>query len=73
MKIIRAAEYRPKPEGGRVPAIGQCGCGKHVELSGFTNTCDCGADYNSSGQRLADRAQWGEETGEHLSDILRIK
>ena len=56
------------------PAIGLCDhCGREVELGGFTNTCDCGADYNSSGQRLADRSQWGEETGESLSDILRIK
>ena len=54
------------------PAIGICDCGREIELSGFTNTCDCGADYNSSGQRLAPRSQWGEETGESLSDILNI-
>jgi len=54
------------------PAIGRCSCGKEVELAGFTNTCDCGADYNSSGQLLAPREQWGEETGESLSDILMI-
>ena len=56
------------------PAIGLCEvCGRRVELDGFTCTCECGADYNSSGQRLAPRSQWGEETGESLSDILRIK
>lgn len=55
----------------REPAIGKCvRCGRHVSLSGFTNTCDCGADYNSAGQLLADRSQWGEETGESLADIL---
>lgn len=55
-------------------AIGKCNCGHKVELSSFTNTCDrCGSDYNQSGQLLASRSQWGEETGEHLSDILRIK
>jgi len=54
------------------PAIGECSCGEKVELKGFTNTCECGADYNMSGQLLAPREQWGEETGEHLSDILRI-
>lgn len=43
-----------------------------VTLQGFTNTCDCGADYNGSGQRLAPRSQWGEETGESVSDILDI-
>jgi hypothetical protein len=55
------------------PAVGQCRCGAEVELDGFTNTCDnCHADYNWAGQLLAPRSQWGEETGEHLSDILRI-
>ena len=53
-------------------AIGACEeCGSHVTLQGFTNTCECGADYNWSGSRLADRSQWGEETGECVSDILR--
>jgi hypothetical protein len=53
------------------PAVGECeDCGEEVQLAGFTNTCDCGVDYNMSGQRLADRSQWGEETGESVSDIL---
>ena len=53
------------------PAVGQCDCGQAVELSSFTNTCDrCGADYNSFGQRLAPREQWGEETGEYPSDCI---
>ena len=57
-----------------MPAIGECFCGTRVELSGFTNTCvKCGADYNSAGQRLAPREQWGEETGESIGDILRIR
>ena len=52
----------------------RCDCGESVYLDGFTNTCDkCDADYNSSGQRLAPRCQWGEETGEHWADIARIK
>lgn len=55
------------------PAIGLCDCcGGEVLLEGFTNTCSCGADYNSSGQILADRSFWGEETGECLSDILGV-
>lgn len=54
-----------------VPAVGECDrCGEDVHLHGFTNTCECGADYNMSGQLLACRSQWGEETGESLSDIL---
>lgn len=56
------------------PAIGECVCGAEVELFGFTNTCDrCERDYNSAGQQLAPRRFWGEETGESLADILRIK
>ena len=68
MKILR---YRD-PE-TRDPAIGLCDCGREVELSGFTNTCDCGRDYNWGGTLLAPREQWGEETGEHLADIMRIQ
>jgi hypothetical protein len=53
------------------PAIGQCDCGSYVELHGFTNTClECGAEYNMSGQTLAPRRFWGEETGECEADIL---
>jgi hypothetical protein len=49
------------------PAIGKCDCGTLVELSGWTNTCDnCGLEYNSSGQVLAPRSQWGEEIGENF-------
>jgi hypothetical protein len=49
----------------RHPRVGECSCGSEVELGRFTNTCEgCGADYNSAGQRLADRCHWGEETGE---------
>ena len=48
----------------------RCGCGEEIVCSGFTNACDCGADYNMSGTLLADRSQWGAETGESVSDIL---
>lgn len=54
------------------PAVGECPCGCSVSLDGFTNTCECGRDFNMSGQELAPRDQWGEETGESLSDILQI-
>ena len=44
-------------------------CGHWMTCDAFTVTCDhCGADYNMSGQRLAPREQWGEETGEHWTD-----
>ena len=52
----------------RHPAVGECACGAHVVLANFTNTCNCGLDYNSSGQQLAPRSQWGEETGEHWTE-----
>lgn len=53
-------------------AQGRCHCGLTVELHGFTNTCECGTDYNMSGQELAPRSQWGEETGESVADILSV-
>jgi len=57
------------------PAVGLCNhCDSEVVLYGFTNTCEkCETDYNMSGQELAPREQWGEETGESLSDILSIR
>lgn len=58
--------------GERKVRIIRCACGQTLETPGFTNTCECGADYNWAGQRLAHRSQWGEETGESLSDILNI-
>jgi hypothetical protein len=57
----------------REPGILQCDCGREVFLDGFTCPCDCGRDYNQSGHLLAPRSQWGEETGESLADILRIR
>ena len=52
----------------RVPAELKC-CNEWLSLGSFTNTCPhCEADYNGSGQRLASRQFWGEETGEHWSE-----
>jgi len=48
-------------------------CGVWLTCDGFTNTCSCGKDYNFSGDLLAPREQWGEETGEHWTDIIRIR
>lgn len=57
----------------RQPAVGKCSCGCEVTLDGFTNTCDrCERDYNSGGQLLAPRSQWGEETGEAFCDLQDI-
>jgi len=46
----------------------KCSCGKMVACNAFTNTCECGVDYNFAGERLAPRSQWGEETGENWTD-----
>lgn len=54
------------------PAIGKCDCGREVQLTHYTNACECGRDYGSDGRLLAPREQWGEETGEYPSDIMRI-
>ena len=68
MEIVRTEEWN-----NRIVRIGKC-CEKELYLDGFTNTCEfCGADYNWAGQRLSPRDHWGEETGEHPADILRIK
>ena len=50
----------------------KCDCGEIVFLDGFTNTCICGRDFNSFGQLLAPREQWGEDTEECISDIIQI-
>lgn len=56
------------------PRIGQCSCGEEVRLEYFTNHCDkCGQYYSSHGQALKDPKYWGEETGEHPADLLRIR
>jgi hypothetical protein len=50
----------------------RCVCGAVVVIDMLmTNTCrNCGRDYNSSGQLLAPREQWGWDTGESLGEIL---
>jgi hypothetical protein len=48
-----------------------CDCGAEVQLDGYGHDTDCdscGASYNSGGQRLAPRSQWGLETGETAMD-----
>lgn len=49
---------------------GICVCGSVVSLhSSWANTCCCGREYNGSGQLLADRSFWSEETGESVADM----
>jgi len=55
----------------RLQKIGRCECGSRVCLDHFTNTCEkCGRDYNFAGSELAQREQWGEETGEHPCECV---
>jgi hypothetical protein len=50
---------------------GGCVCGQRVVITrSWANACGgCGREYNGSGQLLADRAFWGEETGESVTDM----
>lgn len=50
------------------PAVIRCRCGEELTLySSWANECEvCHLEYNGSGQELAPRTQWGEETGEHF-------
>ena len=57
------------------PPVIQClRCQSEVTLAdAWLSTCSrCGADYNGSGQLLAPRHLWGEETNEHPADLLTI-
>jgi hypothetical protein len=50
-----------------------CDCGNELFFRpGGDCTCaKCGDSYNSAGQKLAPRSQWGEETGETAEDYDR--
>jgi len=68
---VRSEGIQKREDTYQEPAIGECACGEKIVLGSFTNTCErCGRDYNWSGQELAPRCQWGEETGETATDIL---
>ena len=54
------------------PAVAVCSCGHEVTLESNTNQCEsCRSYYNMGGQELRDPREWGEETDEHHTDILR--
>jgi hypothetical protein len=67
MVIEKWTSYEP-------PVIKCLRCQNEVTLwDAWLSTCShCGADYNGSGQLLAPRHLWGEETGEHLADLITI-
>lgn len=63
--VVRSHERRYVEDGS-----GTCVCGAHVTLhSSWANACDCKREYNGSGQLLADRAFWGEETSESVAHM----
>jgi hypothetical protein len=69
-KLLRTLEIDRGP--GRLPKrvpVVECTCGHVVECHGsWANECDhCGTEFNGSGQRLAPRSHWGEETGEYFA------
>lgn len=65
-----AEVLRREPYGRGTRPVIKCTCGREVLCAEFTNTCECGIDYNMSGQMLAPRSQWGEETGERPEDCV---
>lgn len=62
-------DERGEETGDWTDKIGRCDCGAEVYLHGWICPCDCGREYNSAGQLLAPREQWGWETGEHPADV----
>ena len=72
IKVLKSGDYRYEfheyEHDVKVPAAILC-CNEWLELTSFTNTCEiCEDDYNASGQLLAPRHFWGEETGEHWTE-----
>lgn len=62
---IELLEIKRFEQEGYDPAVGICDkCEAKIELyDPMTNTCDCGAEYNGSGQRLEDRRLWDDTDG----------
>jgi hypothetical protein len=79
-KIIKPVEiiWHERTDGSsyseKIPGEVRCSCGAIVEIwDCWLNVCDvCGTDYDGSGNQLAPRCQWGEETGEHYTDITNL-
>lgn len=68
-KLRREAIHTHRGEASRL--VIRCDCGTELLCLKNTNVCSgCGTDYNMSGQELAPREQWGEETGEHYLDVV---
>lgn len=64
----------PRNDRTRPPKGCRCHCGAFLVWTGpgaDYNCPHCGRDYNSAGQLLAPRSQWGEETGETAQDYYQ--
>jgi hypothetical protein len=63
--IITEATYDEEDGSRLTPIVVRCFCRRRLELwDSWANTCDCGREWNGSGQALAPRSEWGWETGE---------
>ena len=72
--MSRVIRYKEHDEAGNiVPGLMRCDCGAELDMErpGADIHCACGLSYNSAGQQLAHRSQWGEETGETAEDYDR--
>lgn len=73
-EIKREKIIENKPQGwsvswNKIYPLVKCSCGEEIVCINFTNTCEkCEKDYNFAGVELAERSQWGEETGERWQD-----
>lgn len=67
-KIIRKEPRKVSPTGevlSTYPVVLCPNCNAEVHCQdGWANSCSCGTEFNGSGQTLAPRHMWGEETNE---------
>lgn len=72
-RVIRYKDRDPVT-GDIIPGLMKCDCGDELEMyrpGGDIHCGSCPRSYTSSGQLLAHRSQWGEETGETAADYDR--
>ena len=70
MQVIKDAQYCQETGREISPRVVACNhCGTHISLEdSWSNECSkCHTEYNKSGQELAPREFWGEETGESFT------
>lgn len=56
IEIIREGRFRQDVWGRYYDyAMGRCFCGRNIILRDWTNTCECGHEFNCSGELLEPR------------------